>query len=117
MSIVELSKDNFEQTVTGHDFVIIDYWSPWCAPCRSFAPVFEKVAKDFPEILFAMVNTEEEQEIATKLNIRTVPTVMILRNQIVFFKQPGALSESALREVVCKAVELDMDDVQKQIKE
>jgi len=115
MSIVELTENSFERIVTEHDLVVIDYWAPWCAPCRSFAPVFEKVAEDCPEILFAKVNTEEQQEIATKLNIRTVPTVMILRDQIVVFNQPGALTEPALREVVRKAKELDMDDVRKQI--
>jgi len=116
MSIAELSKDNFEQMVTEHGFVIIDYWAPWCGPCRSFAPVFEKVAEDFPEILFAKINTEEEQEIATKLNIRSIPTVVILRDQVVIYNQPGALTEPALREIVQKAVALDMDDVRKQIK-
>jgi len=114
--IIELSKDNFKQVVTEHGFVIIDYWSPRCGSCLSFAPVFEKVAEDFPEILFAKVNTEEQREIATELSIQSVPTVMILRNQIVLFKQPGALVESAFREIVRKAIALDMDDVQKQVK-
>jgi len=115
MPIIDLSENSFEQIVTAHDLVIIDYWAPWCGPCRSFAPVFEKVAEALPEILFAKVNTEEQQGIATKLNIRTVPTIMILREQIVVFNQPGALTEPAFREVVRKAKELDMDDVRKQI--
>ncbi len=115
MPIIDLSENSFERIVTAHDLVIIDYWAPWCGPCRSFAPVFEKIAEAFPEILFAKVNTEEQQGIATKLNIRTVPTIMILREQIVVFNQPGALAESAFREVVRKAKELDMDDVRKQI--
>jgi len=116
MSVIELSEDDFEQIVTENDFVIIDYWSPVCGPCRSFAPVFEKVADEYPEILFAKVNTEEQQKIAMGLSIRTVPTVMILRDQIVVFNKPGALIESAFREIICKAIELDMSEVQKQIK-
>ncbi len=115
MPIIELSEDLFEQTVTEHDLVVIDYWAPWCGPCRSFAPVFEKVAEDFSEILFAKINTEEQPGIATKLNIRTVPTIMILREQVVVYNQPGALLESAFREIVCKAKELDMDAVREQM--
>ncbi len=115
--ITELSKDNFKQMVTAHDFVIIDYWTPRCGPCLSFAPVFEKVAEDFPEILFAKVNTAEQREIATELNIQSVPTVMILRDQVVLFNQPGALTEAVFREIVRKAIELDMDDVQKQVED
>ena len=113
--ITELLKDNFKQMVTEYDFVIIDYWSPQCGPCLSFAPVFEKVAEDFPEVLFAKVNTAEQREIATELKIQSVPTVMILRDQVVLFNQPGALTEGAFRKIVHKAMELDMDDVQKQV--
>ncbi len=113
--ITELFKDNFKKIVTEHDFVIIDHWSPQCGPCLSFAPVFEKVAEGSPEILFANVNTAEQREIAKELNIQSVPTVMIVRDQVVLFNQPGALTEGAFREVVRKAIELNMDDVQRQV--
>ena len=114
MPIIELTKDNFEQTAAGHDFIIVDYWAPWCGPCRSFAPVFEKVAEDHPEILFAKVNTENEQEIAAQFNIRSIPTLMVLREQVIVYNQAGALPDSAFRELIAKASALDMEDVRKQ---
>ena len=115
MAVVELTKDNFESTVTGNDFVIVDFWAPWCGPCRSFAPVYEKVSEDFPDIVFAKVNTEEEQEIAAHFQIRSIPTLMIFRDQIIIFSEAGALPESAFRDLVEKAGELDMAEVRKQI--
>ncbi|HEC16283.1 MAG TPA: thioredoxin [Sedimenticola sp.] len=115
MPVVELTKDNFEQTVTGHDFIIVDYWAPWCGPCRSFMPVFEKVAQDHPEILFAKVNTEEEQEIASQFNIGSVPTLMILRERIIVYNKAGALPEPALRELIARAAALDMEEARKQV--
>lgn len=117
MAVIELSKENFEQTVSEKDFIILDYWAPWCGPCRSFGPVFEKVSEDFPDIAFAKVNTEDEQEIAQHFNIRSIPTLMILREQVIIFNQPGALPESAFREVIQKAQELDMEEVRRQISE
>jgi len=115
VAVVELTKDNFESTVTGNGFVIVDFWATWCGPCRSFAPVYDKVSEDFPDIVFAKVNTEEEQEIAAHFQIRSIPTLMIFREQIIIFSEAGALPESAFRELVTKAGELDMDEVRKQI--
>ena len=115
MAIVELTKDNFEQTVTENDFVIVDFWAPWCAPCRSFAPVFEKVSEDHPEIVFAKVNTEDEREIAMHFQIRSIPTLMIFRDKIIIFSEAGALPEGAFRDLVGKAGELDMNEVRTQI--
>lgn len=115
MSVIELTKDDFEQTVTGHDFIVVDYWAPWCGPCRSFAPVFEKVAGDYPETLFAKVNTEDEQEIANKFNIRSIPTLMVLREQVIVYNKAGALPESAFRALIDKALALDMEEVRKQV--
>lgn len=117
MAVVELTKENFEQTVTGNDFVIVDYWAPWCGPCRSFAPTYEKVSEEFPNIVFAKVNTEDEQEIAAQFGIRSIPTLMIFREQVIIYSEAGALPESAFKELVTKAGELDMDDVRKQIAE
>lgn len=117
MAAVALTKDNFESTVTENDFVIVDFWAPWCGPCRSFAPVFEKVSEDHPDVVFAKVNTEEEQEIAMHFQIRSIPTLMIFRDKIIIFSEAGALPEGAFRDLVQKAGELDMAEVRKQIEE
>ncbi len=117
MAVVELTKQNFEDTVTNNAFVIVDFWAPWCGPCRSFAPTFESVSKEHENIVFAKVNTEEEQEIAAHFGIRSIPTLMIFRDKIIIFSQPGALPESAFKELIGKAGELDMDEVRKQIEQ
>ena len=115
MAVVELTKDNFEEIVTNNSFVIVDFWAPWCGPCRSFAPTYEKVSGDHPDIVFAKVNTEDEQEIAAHFQIRSIPTLMIFRDKIIIFSEAGALPESAFRELVGKAGELDMDEVRRQV--
>jgi len=117
MAVVELNRDNFEKTVTESGFVIVDFWAPWCGPCRSFAPTFEKVSEEFPDIVFAKVNTEEEHEIAAHFQIRSIPTLMMFRDQIIIFSQPGALPESMFREIIQKASELDMAKVRREIEE
>ena len=117
MAVVELTNDNFEQTITDSEFVIVDFWAPWCAPCRSFAPTYEKVSEDYDNIVFAKVNTEDEQEIAMHFQIRSIPTLMIFREKVIIFSQPGALPESAFKQLVDRAGELDMAEVHKQIKE
>jgi thioredoxin 1 len=115
MAVVELTKDDFEEVVTNNTFVIVDFWAPWCGPCRSFAPTYEKVSGDHPDIIFAKVNTEDEQEIAAHFQIRSIPTLMIFRDKIIIYSEAGALPESAFRELVSKAGELDMDEVRQQI--
>lgn len=115
MAIVELTKENFEQVITSNATVIVDYWAPWCGPCRGFAPVFEKVSESHPDVVFAKVNTDEEQEIAAHFQIRSIPTLMVFRDQIIVFSQPGALPQGAFEQVVSKAKGLDMDEVRKQI--
>lgn len=117
MAVVEVTEETFEQTVLDNDFVIIDFWASWCGPCKSFAPVYEKVSEDHPDIVFAKVNTEEHQGIAAHFNIRSIPTLMIFREKIIIFSEAGALPESAFRTLVEKAGELDMDEVRKQIEE
>ena len=115
MASVELNKDNFDEIIKNNDFVIVDFWAPWCGPCKSFGPVFEETSEKYENITFAKVNTEEEQELAGHFQVRSIPTLMIFRDNIIIFSQPGALPESAFRELLAKAGELDMDEVRAQI--
>ena len=117
MAVVELTKENFEQVVTGNATVVVDYWAPWCGPCRGFAPVFERVAEKHPDVVFAKVNTDDEQEIAGHFQIRSIPTLMVFRDSIIVFSQPGAMPEGAFEQVVTKAKGLDMDEVRKKMAE
>jgi thioredoxin 1 len=114
---VELTKENFEEVITGNDTVVVDYWADWCGPCKSFGPIFEKVSEEFPDAVFAKVDTQNQQEIASWFNIRSIPTLMIFREKVIVFSQPGALPEGALRDVVSKAGNLDMAEVHKQVAE
>ncbi len=115
MATVQLTKDNFEQLVADNPAVVIDFWASWCGPCRMFAPIFEAASEKYPKVLFAKVNTEEEQELAASFNIRSIPTLMIVRDKVVLFSQPGALPASALEQVLDKALALDMDQVHREI--
>ena len=115
MAVLELTKDNLEETINNNDIVLIDFWAPWCGPCRSFAPTFEKVAEANPGIVFAKVNTEDEQEVAAQFNIRSIPTLAVFREQIILFMQPGALPESGLVELVDGAKTVDMVSVRAEI--
>jgi thioredoxin len=117
MATVELHKDNFQQIVSGNDFVIVDFWAPWCGPCRGFAPVFETASDKHADIVFAKVNTEEQQELSATFDIRSIPTLMILREQVVVFSQAGALPGKAFDELIDKARALDMVQVHKEIAE
>ncbi len=117
MSVVELTNENFEDAVANNDFVIVDFWAPWCGPCRTFAPVFEKVARDFDDIVFAKVNTEDQSAIAMHFQIRSIPTLMIFREQTIIYAQPGALPEGHFRQLIGKAQELDMAEVRRQVAE
>lgn len=117
MATVELTKDTFEQTILEHDFVLVDFWAEWCGPCRRFAPVYEKVSEDYDDVVFAKVDTEAEPELAAYFEIRSIPTLMIFREQIGIFAQPGALPEHSLRDLIEQAGEVDMDDVRRQIAE
>jgi thioredoxin 1 len=117
VATLELTKDSFESTIVDNDMVLVDFWADWCGPCKMFAPVYETVSDDHPEVVFAKVDTEAQQELAAYFNIRSIPTLMIFRDQIGIFSQPGALPEPALRDLIEQAQALDMDDVRRQIAE
>jgi len=110
-----LTKESFARSINGHSFAVIDFWAPWCGPCRAFAPVFAAAATRHPNVLFAKVNTEEEKEIAAHFRIRSIPTLMIFRDNIIVFAQAGALSAGALDQVLAAAKGLDMDAVRREV--
>lgn len=117
MATVDLTKENFEEVASKNDFVIIDFWAPWCGPCKSFAPTFEASSEKHDDIVFGKVNTEEQQELAAHFQIRSIPTLMIMREQVIIFSQPGALQASQFEDLIEKARELDMKEVHEKVAE
>ena len=117
MATVELTKENFEQVVTGNDVVIVDFWAPWCAPCRAFAPTFEQASEQHADVVFAKVNTEEEQEVAGAFNIRSIPTLMVFREKVILYAEAGSLPAQALEQVITQAKGVDMSAVHREIAE
>ncbi len=115
MPIIQMNETNFQETIEKNDIVIIDWWAPWCAPCRAFAPVFEKAAAKHPNIAFAKVNTDDEQGLGAAFNIRSIPTLMIFREKTLLFAQPGMLPGNVLEELIGKVEALDMEEVRKAV--
>ena len=112
---VDVTASNFKGVVEKDGIVLIDWWAPWCGPCRVFGPTFEKVAGRHPDVTFAKVNTEDEQSLAASFQIMSIPTLMILRDKVLLYAQPGALPEAALEELIQKARELDMEKVKAEV--
>ena len=117
MATIELTIDNFEQTINDNDTVFVDFWAEWCGPCRQFAPVFEQAAEEHSDIVFGKVDADTQQELAGHFNIRSIPTLMAIRDNVVLFAQPGALPAHAFDDLITQIRAIDMDDVRRQIAE
>ncbi len=117
MSTTALTVENFVESIQKPGILFIDWWASWCGPCRSFAPVFEAAAKRHPDVTFAKIDTEAQQELASEFRIRSIPTLMAFRDGVPLFSQPGALPASALEDLVEKIRAVDMDDVRRQLAE
>ena len=115
MATVELTTDNFDSTIMGNDIVVVDFWAEWCGPCKMFAPTFEAISENYPEIVFGKVDTEAEQSLAAAAGIQSIPTLMIFRDSILLFSQPGALPSAALEDLVGQVKALDMTEVHAEI--
>ena len=117
MNLVNLTKANFNELLSDSEILLIDCWAPWCNACRDFQPVFEKVAAKFPDYTFAKLDTQDQKEAAAKLGVEHIPTLILFRDEIMVFRQPGYLDENGLEGVVNQAMELDMDAVRTHIEE
>ena len=115
MATIDLTKDNFEEVVTGNDVVLVDFWAPWCGPCKGFAPIYEAASEKYPDVVFAKVNTDEEQELAGHFAIRSIPTIALFREQVMLFSQAGALPAAGLDSIIEQAKVIDMQKVHDEI--
>lgn len=117
MATVDITLDTIERTIQDNDIVILDFWASWCGPCRSFAPTFEAASEKHADIVFGKIDTEDQQELAGSLQIRSIPTLMVFRDQILLYNEPGALPPEVFEDLIGQVKALDMDDVRRQIAE
>lgn len=117
MATQELTADNFNEIVEANDIVLLDFWAEWCGPCRTFGPIFEKVSEQHPDLTFGKIDTDAQQELGAAFNIRSIPTLMVIRDGVMVFSQPGVLPEKALEDLIAQVRDLDMDEVRSEIAE
>ena len=115
MATVDLTQENFEQTVNENAMVIVDFWAPWCGPCRVFGPIYDDASDKYPDVVFGKINTEEQPELAGTFGIQSIPTLMVFREKVILFQQPGALPATALEQVITQAQALDMAKVHAEV--
>jgi thioredoxin 1 len=117
VATLELTADNFNETVESNDIVLLDFWAEWCGPCRTFGPIFEKVSGEHDDVVFGKIDTDAEQELGAAFGIRSIPTLMVIREGVMVFKQAGVLPEAALEDLITQVRDLDMDEVRSEIEE
>jgi len=117
VATIEVTKDNIEETISKNEMVILDFCAEWCGPCKSFAPVFETASQKYPDVVFGKINTEEQQELAAQFQIRSIPNVMLFREQVMLFTQPGAMPATGIDSVIAQAKALDMAKIRQEIAE